>query len=117
MSGTVKLRKPVEWHKEEVTEVSFREPVGKDLIQCGTPLDMYLPEGDGEELKVARVNAGCIAKLIARCGSSQSGGALGAGFVEKLCIDDFNACQNEILAFFGGPDEAETKTSSTGTTH
>lgn len=105
MSGTVKLKKPVDWHKEEVTEVTFREPVGKDLIQCGTPFDMYVPDDDGAGLKLARVNAGCIAKLIARCGTSQSGSVLGSGFVDKLSVDDFTSCQNEILAFFGGPEE------------
>lgn len=106
-SKPVKLKKPVEWHKEEVTEITFREPTGQDLIHCGTPFDMYLPEEDGEGPKIARVNAGCIAKLIARCGSSGDGTRLGAGFVNKLVTEDFMSCQNEILAFFGGPEEEE----------
>lgn len=116
MSGTVKLKKPVDWHKQQVTEVTFREPTGEDIIQCGTPLDMYLPEGDGDELQVARINSGAAAKLIARCGHTADGAALGSGFVKKLSVQDFMECQAEILSFFAGPEEGEDKNSSTGTT-
>jgi hypothetical protein len=90
----VVLKRPIQAHGEEVKELTFREPMGADIIACGYPLllgnDTVTPE------------AGAIAKYISRLAD------IPAGAVAKLSASDFNNCWQAIIPFFkdGGESPA-----------
>jgi len=43
---TVRLSKPIKVHGEEVTQLTFREPTPRDLMQLGFP-SLIVPSADG----------------------------------------------------------------------
>lgn len=112
----VSLRAPISWHNEEVSQLTFREPTGEDLVHCGTPFDMFLPEeGTDQTVMIARINAQSIGKLIARLASTEEGTPAGKGIVKKLSAPDFMKCQEAVLSFFDMPASAPVLSSSTDT--
>ncbi len=97
---TLTLRAPLRVLDRDVHSVTFREPTGNDLIECGFPLRM----GEGE----ARPDAKCIAALIARlCNlTPDAPGRMHAG--------DFNLAMGIVLGFLG-PSTPEPRSTSIST--
>ncbi len=97
---TLTLRAPLRVLDREVHAITFREPTGNDLIECGFPLRM----GEGE----ARPDPKSIAALIARlCNlTPDAPGRMHAG--------DFNAAMGIVLGFLG-PSIPEPRSTSIST--
>lgn len=62
-SVTIKLSSPVTVLDETVSEVTLRQPRGKDLIEVGNPLKMGTSSGGDV---VADINMPVMARMIAR---------------------------------------------------
>ena len=87
----LKLSKPIKAHGEDVAELAFREPTGKDLRTCGMPYSML--DRDGAVGLV--IDAGAVAKLI----SALAG--IPTSSVDQLSARDFQEATNVIVGFFG----------------
>ena len=93
--SSVKLKKAIQAHGEEVDSLTFREPNGEDITVCGYPF--RLSEGQ------VYPEAGSVAKYIGRLA------AIPPSSVKQLSAEDFNACMAVILGFFGEEEEPATK--------
>jgi Phage tail assembly chaperone proteins, E, or 41 or 14 len=100
MTTTVKLTTPVEAYGDQITEITFRPPTGKDIRKTGLPNNTVQEEG----VTVSRVDMEAIAKLIILLGNVPS------GTVDAMTIVDYMACAKAVSDFFGTSEE--TKTSS-----
>jgi len=90
---TVALKKPITAHGEDVTVLTFKEPTGQEIIECGYPMRI----ADGGVIP----ETGSIAKYISKLAS------VPPSSVRQLGPDDFNACMSAVLGFFGEGEEAE----------
>ncbi len=90
----IRLKKPIPNCEDTVSEIEIREPVAADYVKCGYPVSI----GDKER---AFPDADAILSLIVRCGK------VPRGVVEKLCSEDFNACMQAIMSFFGEAADQE----------
>lgn len=94
MSGlTITLAKPVAAHGEEVSELTFREPVPEDIMQIGTPT-LLIPSSDGESVGI-EIRAKLIGQYISRLAG------IPMSSVKALSVADFMQCQGAIMGFFG----------------
>ncbi|MDO9235948.1 MAG: phage tail assembly protein [Aquabacterium sp.] len=94
MSGlTVPLVKPVAAHGDEVSELTFREPLPEDVMQIGMPT-LLIPSSDGESVGV-EIRAKVIGQYISRLAG------IPMSSVKALAIADFLQCQGVIMGFFG----------------
>lgn len=87
MSTTIKLKKPIEALGETFTELTFREPVGKDITACGIPMS-----GDNQ------INTAAVAALISRLGN------IPPKAVDELSASDYLKAMTAIVDFFGTPE-------------
>jgi len=91
--SSLKLLVPIQAYGETVTELTFREPIGKDLRACGFPFKFESGEGDGPGY--SHPNAQAIHALIARLAN------IPPGSVDTLCLADFAAAMEVVTGFFG----------------
>lgn len=92
-SITVQLSRPITAHSEELTALTFREPVPEDLMQIGSPV-LLIPSADGD--MGIDVRPKVIAQYIARLAG------IPPSSVKSLCVADFMACQGALLPFLQG---------------
>lgn len=97
---TIKLSQPVTSIDRELTELTFRAPVGRDLIKAGFPMNI---EGGG-----MKIDAEAMTVLMARCAS------VPRTVIESLPIADWTACMNAVMGFLG-PVTSEESSNSTST--
>jgi hypothetical protein len=90
---TIKLSKPVAAHGEDVSELTFRDPVPEDIMQIGTPT-LLIPSSDGETVGI-EIRAKLVGQYISRLGS------IPMSSVKALSISDFMQCQGAVMGFFG----------------
>jgi hypothetical protein len=84
----IKLRKPIRGNKgEEVTELVFREPTGRDIITAGNPVKI---NQFGEFI----IHEGKMNRMIA-----QLSGVL-APLLEPMHPKDWNNCAYSLAGFF-----------------
>lgn len=99
-SVTIKLRRPITAYKETLTELTLREPTGKDIRTCGLPY--------GGKSRAVEFNAEAVAQLIAVCAG------IPTSSVDKLCAADFNDAMMAIVSFFGdAAEEISSRDTST----
>jgi hypothetical protein len=98
----IQLRKAIQAHGNEVTEITFREPNGGDVAACGFPF-RFTVNDDGTQTVTPEANA--ITGLIARLGNVPLSAA------KALTFDDWMACMGEVFGFFG---QSIPKASSNG---
>lgn len=96
--SVVTLSHPLRVLKDDVAELTFREPTGADLVKCGYPMRF---NGDG----MTEVVTPAMSKMIAALAG------IPPVSVERLSVPDWNACMTVVMDFFGAP----TATSSTDT--
>lgn len=96
MSVTVPLAKAIKAHGEEVSELSFREPTTKDVIEIGLPT-LIIPGDDGQSTGV-EIRQKVVARYISRLA------AIPMGSVEALSLSDFSHCTAAVMGFFGQGD-------------
>lgn len=97
---TVKLSKTVTAHGEEVGELSFREPLTKDVIELGLPTLIVVGDDGGTGVEV---RTKVVARYISRLA------AVPMSTVESLSLKDHSACTAAVMGFFGmGDGEAAT---------
>ncbi len=84
---TIKLRKPITAHGEDIQELKLREPTGEDIEKCGYPLAI----GEGKAYPIAE----SVSKLIARLA------AIPPSSVKQLAVADYQAAMGVVLGFFG----------------
>lgn len=89
----VTLTKPITAHGEEVTELTFREPVPEDLMQIGSPV-LMIPSADGD--MGIDVRPKIIGLYIARLAG------IPPSSVKAMSITDFMVCQGALLPFLQG---------------
>jgi Phage tail assembly chaperone proteins, E, or 41 or 14 len=102
MSSLVLMR-PIEAYGDTVKELTFREPIGKDIRLCGFPIKFSASEGDGPNFSMP--DAQVVHALIARLAN------IPPSAVDTLCLADLVACQSVVMGFFG--DQTSGSTSST----
>ena len=107
--ASLTLIKPVEAYGEPVTELEFREPIGKDLKACGFPFKFEASDGDGPNF--AHPHAPAIHGLIARLAN------IPPSTVDSLCLADFAACMEIVTGFFGQSAQGATPSTVTMTSH
>lgn len=95
MSGavTVPLTRPITAHGEELSALTFREPVPEDLMQIGSPV-LLIPSADGD--MGIDVRPKVIAQYISRLAS------IPPSSVKSMCVADFMVCQGALLPFLQG---------------
>lgn len=95
-SVTIPLRQPlpgIAAFGQEVTAITLRPPVGRDIRACGVPYRVT----DGN---AADINPEGISRLIAQLG------ALPPSAVDELSAADWQACMIAIIGFFGSAEAA-----------
>lgn len=92
MGTEFKLRKPVQSEGQEIDKLTFREPIGDDVIACGYPISLVTNAEGGTEY---RVNPAAIAKLAARMAN------VPPSTIKNLSVADFNDLTGVISGFFG----------------
>ena len=103
---TVKLRKPIKAHGEDLAALELREPVGKDIRECGMP---YKLESKGDSELVV-IDAGVSARYIARLAG------IPLSSVDQLTAPDFNLAVGAVLGFFGVGEGSSPQTTSSPST-
>lgn len=99
----VPLSSPVMLFGEDLEEVEFREPLGKDIRQLGFPFKIHEDES-------VEPLAGTIAKYMARLSK------MTPATVDALSAPDFNECMTAVMGFFGNaPATSTTSKPSQGT--
>lgn len=88
---TLTLTKPIKAHGEDVSVLTFREPTGKDIRECGVP---YSIGQRGDEV-VTYPDARNTAKLIVALAG------IPTSSVDQLSMADFNAAMMVVIGFFG----------------
>lgn len=101
MSTTVKLSTPITAHDEEVSELEFREPTTKDIIDIGLPTLIILSEDASTGIEVRQK---VVAKYISKLAS------IPKSSVESLSPKDFSACTKVVMSFFGEGDSEKKAT-------
>jgi hypothetical protein len=105
---TLKLRKPIKAHGEEIAELTFREPTGKDIREIGVPFALA-SGGDGEG--VAVFNSSVIARYVSRLANVPTSS------VDQMSAIDWRNAMAIVNGFFGGGGEDEAPTPpASGTT-
>jgi len=84
----VTLSKPIQAHDEDISEVTFREPTGKDTARCGVVFNVTT---DGDQLVIA---AGPMHKMIAALAG------IPISSVDQMSGKDWNTCAMVILPLF-----------------
>lgn len=82
----IQLSRPLLYGNDTLTEVTLREPTGKDLVDCGYPLKL------GEH--ATEVDAANMSRLIGVCGK------LGAVHMQTLPACDWQALCLAMMGFF-----------------
>lgn len=101
MSALIKLSKAIKAHGDEVSEITLREPITKDIIELGLPT-LIIPGDDGQSTGV-EIRQKVVARYISRLA------AIPMGSVESLSVKDFSLCTAAVMGFFGSGDgEAAT---------
>ncbi|MBW6399982.1 phage tail assembly protein [Roseomonas sp. HJA6] len=89
MTTTVPLTKPIEAHGETLSELTLREPTGKDIRLCGMPFRIGAEDGS------IIIDTSAMAKMI--------GGLAGLppSAIDKMPPSDWSAAMAAVLGFFG----------------
>ena len=110
---TLALSQPVESFGKTITEITFREPKGGDMIPCGSPF-MIVQREDEDGDGVVPI-PGSIAKYVSRLTG------LTPGAVKDLSAYDFMEATQIVIGFFGeaptGPAGAAPRAGSTSATN
>ena len=96
---TIKLTTPLKSIDRDLTEVTLREPTGKDMVRSGYPLRIT---DDGVD-----VNAAPMHKLIGVCAG------ITPDAVDTMAIPDWNACCMAVMGFFSRAATPPASASST----
>ena len=102
---TLKLSSPIKAYGESVSEITLREPTGKDLRACGVPVTTK-QEVDGSTS--IRLEAEFGALLISRLAN------IPASSVDHMTAADFMAALGAAVSFFAvtSPDSSSTRTTT-----
>lgn len=84
----MELTVPVKFGEEEITELNFKRPSGKQILEVGFPFSMDI---DGSMSMKSKI---CM-KYISLCAS------IPMSVVEKMDPVDLMAASGEIVGFFG----------------
>ena len=82
------LAKPIQAHGEEITSLTFRPMIAKDIRQCGIPFTMT---EHGQ-----RFDASVVTKLIVACAG------IPTSSLDQMELGDFQAAIGVILGFWAG---------------
>lgn len=96
MSVTLALKKPIQAGDKEISELTFREPTGGDIMELGQPT-LLLPSADGTSVAV-EVRAGVIGRYIMKLA------AIPLPSVKALAPSDFARCQGVVMDFLTDGD-------------
>lgn len=99
---TLTLTRPIRVLDKDVTEITFREPTGADLVRCGFPVRILT--GGATE-----IDTGAVARLIAALAG------IPPNAVERLAIPDFSAAMTTVMGFFGASATAGSSSTDTST--
>lgn len=100
LAETVLLSKPVQAHGKEVDTLTFREPRGLDISQCGIPFAL-LPGKDGEG-EVIQPDAAALRKMMSRLAG------VPPSSIDMLTAGDWMRCMGAVMGFFGASGSAGT---------
>ena len=91
----VPLSKPIEAHGEKVKALELKEPTGEDLMACGLPYSLGLPDEDSDASSTMGFNTHACAKLISRMAG------IPLGSIKKMSAPDFQrAITDGVMPFF-----------------
>ncbi|MBR0677948.1 phage tail assembly protein [Roseomonas alkaliterrae] len=94
MNVRIPLSTPIEAHGETLSEITLREPTGRDLRLCGLPYRIAMETGE------ATIDAPAMAKMIAALA------AIPPSAVDRLSAEDWQAAMGAVLGFFGKAEAA-----------
>ena len=89
MNVRIPLSTPIEAHGETLSEITLREPTGRDLRLCGLPYRISMETGE------ATIDASAMAKMISALA------AVPPSTVDRLSAEDWQAAMGAVLGFFG----------------
>lgn len=96
MSVTVKLRSPIKAHGDVLTELTLREPRGKDIAACGMPRTF----GQRGKQTFVEINASAIYDYLVELAG------IPPTSVDQITAADWNDLSNAILGFFAPTESA-----------
>ena len=97
MRKVLKLTAPIKAHGEMVSELSFREPVGSDIINCGYP---FRSVGSGNEVQ-RTTDTKSVAAYISDLAQ------IPPSSVGQLSVADFQEAMLIVLGFLAPTPEPE----------
>jgi hypothetical protein len=97
---TLKLRMAIKEGAKELTELTFRKPVGKDVRQCGMPTKVEVTAAGGQ---IHHVDTEAAARLMSVLA------AVPPSTIDQMDAVDFTEAVQIVAGFFNPP-----ATSSTG---
>lgn len=101
----MKLSKPIQAHGETLTELTFREPNGGDLLQCGFPFKTEMAASN----PIRHVDMEVIGRYI----SSLAG--IPPISVKQLSLIDGTRAMGVVLDFFTNSETRNGSSNSTST--
>ena len=103
MSVTYMLVNPISIGSETITQITFREPTGKDLMEVGNPFSFGagMVAGDGFNIDARKLGA-----MIGRLGGIEM------IKVVRLSATDWNGCEVALLSFLGIPGAISSTSTS-----
>jgi len=104
VSTTLQLIKPITAHGEEVSELTLRDIVTKDIMEVGLPT-LMIPSADGTSVGV-EIRQKVIAQYVIRMAK------IPRSSVESLHPADWGKCQEWCMGFFGMSDGEASEPSS-----
>jgi hypothetical protein len=105
MSKTVKLTKPIQAHSQTLTELTLREPKGRDIASCG------LPRGFSQRRRALSmdVDTDAVHGYISTLGN------IPPSSVDQLDAADWMTLMGEVLDFFAPAAPADRTTAAAAT--
>jgi hypothetical protein len=97
----VKLTKPVDAYGDQIHEITFRPPTGKDIRKTGLPSMATTEDG----ITTTRTDMEAMAKLVVVLGN------VPLSTFDAMALPDIMKCSETIMSFF--TESGEIKTSST----
>jgi hypothetical protein len=88
MATVIKLKKPIDAHGEQVSELELRDITGGDVIDLGQPMNVNADESFNFRMDV-------VARYVSRLA------AIPMSSVREMSPGDLTNCAAEIAGFFG----------------
>lgn len=104
----LKLIKPVLSEGAEIDTLTFREPIGEDIVRRGYPFDIY--QGGGTDVDEKADEQKIRINTVILCGLASDLASVPKSTIKSLCVADFQNVISIVSGFFGLGEGANSDT-------